>query len=204
MKIEEELWRRGFEYIAGVDEVGRGAIAGPVLAAAVILPKNFSPSWIKDIKDSKLIKESKREYLSYCIKKNAVSFAIGIVDPRYIDEFGIVDATRRAMLTAIKNLSRRPDFVLIDFMILPGLDIPSRSIVKGERESITIASASIIAKTERDRILREMEDVYPGYNFARNKGYGTREHMNAIKKLGPCEIHRRSFRPVKHYAGEEG
>ena len=126
------------------------------------------------------------------------------VDPRYIDEFGIVDATRRAMLTAIKNLSRRPDFVLIDFMILPGLDIPSRSIVKGERESITIASASIIAKTERDRILREMEDVYPGYNFARNKGYGTREHMDAIKKLGPCEIHRRSFRPVKHYAGEEG
>jgi ribonuclease HII len=187
---ENALWDEGKLYVAGVDEVGRGPLAGPVVTAAVILPKDFS---ILGVDDSKKLSPKKRDELFDLIMENAIAVSIGRREPDVIDEINILQATKAAMLDAIYGLSVRPDHVLIDAVKLDKLEIPQTSIIKGDAKSVSIAAASIIAKVTRDREMVEMDSVYPGYGFASNKGYGTKLHYEGLAKLGPCPIHRRSF-----------
>ena len=187
---ENALWNEGKLYIAGVDEVGRGPLAGPVVTAAVILPKDFS---VLGVDDSKKLSPKKRDELFDLIMENAIAVSIGRREPDVIDEINILQATKAAMLDAIYGLSVRPDHVLIDAVKLDKLEIPQTSIIKGDAKSVSIAAASIIAKVTRDREMVEMDSVYPGYGFASNKGYGTKLHYEGLAKLGPCPIHRRSF-----------
>ena len=194
---EEKLWSEGYRFIAGIDEVGRGPLAGPVVAAAVILPLNSKHSWLNQIRDSKQLTPQKREFLFDCMEGDGVSFGVGAVSHEVIDSEGIVDATRRAMLSAVEQLSIPPDFVLIDYMCLPDIRIPQKSIIKGDTLSLSIAAASIMAKVTRDRLMMELDGQFPGYGLARNKGYGTAEHLEGLQRLGPCPIHRRTFAPVR-------
>ncbi|MBR0416584.1 MAG: ribonuclease HII [Firmicutes bacterium] len=187
---ENALWDEGKLYVAGVDEVGRGPLAGPVVTAAVILPKDFS---VLGVDDSKKLSPKKRDELFDLIMENAIAVSIGRREPDVIDEINILQATKAAMLDAINGLSVRPDHVLIDAVKLDKLEIPQTSIIKGDAKSVSIAAASIIAKVTRDREMVEMDSVYPGYGFASNKGYGTKLHYEGLAKLGPCPIHRRSF-----------
>ena len=190
LQFERELWSAGRKYIAGVDEVGRGPLAGPVVTAAVILPEDFC---LIGVDDSKKLSPKRREELFEQIKEAAVCWAIGRREPDRIDEINILEATKEAMTDAIHALPQRPDHVLIDAVNLPGLEIPQTSIIKGDARSVSIAAASILAKVTRDREMVEMDEVYPGYAFASNKGYGTAAHYEGLAKLGPCPIHRRSF-----------
>lgn len=192
LKFEKKLYRKGYRLIGGIDEVGRGPLVGPVVAACVILPKNF---YHEDIKDSKKLSEKKREDLYDIIIKNAVDVGIGIIDSKRIDEINIYEATKEAMLMAINNMSIKPEYLLIDAMKL-NTDIPYEAIIKGDAKCESIAAASIIAKVTRDRMLIELDKIYPMYNFKKNKGYGTKEHIEAINKYGVLESHRRSFKPV--------
>ena len=178
------------EYICGIDEVGRGPFAGPVVACAVILPKDCD---ILYLNDSKKLSEKKREALCAEIKEKAVSYGIGIVSEKVIDEINILQATYEAMRQAINNLSVKPDILLNDAVTIPLVDIPQVPIIKGDAKSASIAAASIVAKVTRDHMMEEFDAKYPGYDFAKNKGYGTKAHIDGIKELGPCEIHRRSF-----------
>jgi len=178
------------KFIAGVDEVGRGPLAGPVYAGAVILPKNI---FIERINDSKKLSSKIRELLDKKIRDAAIDFAIGIIDHEIIDEINIYQATCLAMKLAINNLKIKPDFVLTDAMRLKDINIKHENIIKGDTLSISIAAASIIAKVARDKFMTEMHEIYPVYNFIKNKGYGTREHILAIKKYGICPLHRKSF-----------
>jgi len=189
---ENELYEKGYNYIAGIDEVGRGPLVGPVVAAAVILPKDF---FMEEINDSKKISEKKREYLYNIINENAISIGIGVVNNKRIDEINIYEATKEAMIMAINNLNIKPEYLLIDAMKL-STEIPSLSIIKGDAKSESIAAASIIAKVYRDRMMYELEEKYPMYDFKNNKGYGTKKHLEALKKYGPIDEHRRSFKPV--------
>lgn len=180
-----------FSPLCGIDEVGRGPLAGPVYAAAVILPQD---SELLYLNDSKQLSEKKREELYDVIMEKAVSVGIGHVSPQRIDEINILQATYEAMTMAVKSLSVKPGGLLIDAVHIPQLeDIRQISIVKGDTKSASIAAASIIAKVTRDRVMKELSDRYPQYHFASNKGYGSQEHIDAIKKYGLCEIHRRSF-----------
>ena len=188
--FEKELWAAGKEYIAGVDEVGRGPLAGPVVTAAVILPKDFS---LLGVDDSKKLSPRRREELFEQIKDAAICWAIGRREPDRIDEINILEATKEAMLDAIRALPVKPDHVLIDAVRLPGLDLPQTSIIKGDARSVSIAAASILAKVTRDREMVEMAAVYPGYAFESNKGYGTAAHYEGLRALGPCPIHRKTF-----------
>ena len=190
MSFEKELWSAGKDYIAGVDEVGRGPLAGPVVTAAVILPKDFS---LLGVDDSKKLSPKRREELFEQIKEAAVCWAIGRREPDRIDEINILEATKEAMLDAVKALPVNPDHVLIDAVRLPGLDLPQTSIIKGDARSVSIAAASILAKVTRDREMVEMAKIYPGYAFESNKGYGTAAHYEGLRKLGPCPIHRKTF-----------
>lgn len=192
LEYESELYKKGLELICGVDEVGRGPLIGPVVAAAVILPKNY---FHEDIKDSKKLTEKKREKLYDIIINDAISIGIGIVDEKEIDKINIYEATKVAMKTAINNLKIKPEHILIDAMKLE-LEIPSTSIIKGDAKSESIAAASIIAKVTRDRMLDEMDKEYPMYDLKHNKGYGTKKHIEALKKHGPCIHHRKTFKPV--------
>lgn len=193
-EYENELYSRGIEYVAGVDEVGRGPLIGPVVTAAVILPVNY---YNESINDSKKISEKNREKLYDIIMENAISVGIGIKDENVIDEVNILEATKLAMKEAISNLDIKPEHVLIDAVKLD-LDIPSTSIIKGDTKSQSIAAASIIAKVTRDRMMIELDKKYPEYGFAKNKGYGTIVHLNALKQYGPIPgLHRYSYRPVK-------
>ena len=178
------------EYICGIDEVGRGPFAGPVVACAVILPKDCD---ILYLNDSKKLSEKKREELFIEIKEKAVSYGIGIVSEKVIDEINILQATYEAMRQAINNLSVKPDILLNDAVAIPGVDIKQVPIIKGDAKSASIAAASIVAKVTRDHMMEEFDSIYPGYEFASNKGYGTQAHRDALKALGPCEIHRRTF-----------
>lgn len=200
-KLEKELARletmKEFEreydycqYICGIDEVGRGPLAGPVVAGAVILPKDET---ILYLNDSKKLSEKKREALYEEIMDKAVATGLGMVGPGRIDEINILQATYEAMRQAIGNLKFRPDLLLNDAVTIPEVDIPQVPIIKGDAKSISIAAASIIAKVTRDRLMVEYDKLMPGYDFASNKGYGTKAHMEALKKLGPTPIHRRSF-----------
>lgn len=177
-------------HVCGIDEVGRGPFAGPVVACAVILPKDCN---ILYINDSKKLSEKRREELYDIIIKEAVAYGIGIKDNRRIDEINILQATYEAMREAINNLSVKPDVLLNDAVTIPGVDIKQVPIIKGDAKSISIGAASIVAKVTRDRMMAEFDEKYPGYEFAKNKGYGTAAHIEGLRKYGPCEIHRRSF-----------
>ena len=176
--------------VCGIDEVGRGPLAGPVVAGAVILPADCR---ILYINDSKKLSEKKREALAEEIREKALAWAVGIVSREVIDEINILQATYEAMRQAIAQLSPAPDVLLNDAVTIPGIYIPQVPIIKGDAKSLSIAAASVIAKVTRDRIMDEYDDIYPEYGFARHKGYGTAEHISAIRKYGPTPIHRRSF-----------
>ena len=194
---EKRLKAQGYRLIAGIDEVGRGSLAGPVVAAAAILPGNVTAPWRDRVNDSKLLSPRTRELLSTGIHQIAISIGIGIIDHEVIDAQGIVTATRMAMKLAIDRLSPSPDFLLIDFLSLPEVPLPQTGIVNGDGRCFSIACASIIAKVARDRLMTEYDRIYPGYGLARHKGYGTREHLACLSRLGPCQIHRKSFHPVR-------
>ena len=196
--FEEEmrLWAQAYWLVAGVDEVGRGPLAGPVVAAAVILPPWRQASWLTEVRDSKELTPRQREVLAELIRREALAIGLGVVPPEVIDASGIIAATRLAMCQAVKSLPSPPDFLLIDALELPEAGVPYKSIVKGDGLSLSIACASIVAKAYRDRLMQELDARYPGYGFARNKGYATPEHLAALKRLRPCPIHRRSFEPV--------
>ena len=189
MSIFEEEYK-DYPYICGIDEVGRGPLAGPVVAGAVILPKD---DMILYLNDSKRLSEKKREMLYDEIMNRAVATGIGMASPARIDEINILQATYEAMRMAIDNLKVRPDILLNDAVTIPQVDILQVPIIKGDAKSISIAAASIIAKVTRDRLMVEYDKVLPGYDFASNKGYGTKAHIAGLKELGPTPIHRRSF-----------
>ena len=189
-EYETMLRGRGYSNIAGVDEAGRGPLAGPVYAAAVILPEGCM---IGGINDSKKLSAKKREQLFDVICEKALSYSIASVSEKVIDEVNILNATYLAMNQAVNGLDIAPDYVLIDGNSIKGMTVDHMTIVKGDSKSISIAAASILAKVARDRYITEISDKYPQYNFKKNKGYGTREHREAILKYGPCEIHRRTF-----------
>jgi len=188
--FEKNLWGAGFTHIAGADEVGRGALAGPVVAAAVILPKgteNFG------LRDSKKLTPQRREFLFEEIEKRAVSIGIGVVEPEEIDRINILKATLKAMEIALSSLIPPPDYILIDGNQPVKSNTPQETIVKGDDRSLSIAAASIIAKVTRDRMMTSLHEIYPLYNFSIHKGYGTEEHRDAIDKYGPSPIHRKTF-----------
>lgn len=191
-KYELELWNKGINLIAGVDEVGRGPLIGPVVAAAVILPKDFV---LEGLTDSKKLSEKKREAFYQIIKEKAISIGVGVIDEKRIDEINIYEATKEAMIMAINNLNPKPEHVLIDAMPLD-LTIPTTSIIKGDLLSISISAASVIAKVERDHMLYVIDKEYPMYDLKNNKGYGTKKHLEAIKKYGITKYHRLSYKPV--------
>ncbi|WP_277630187.1 ribonuclease HII [Atopococcus tabaci] len=192
---EKALWEREFHYVAGIDEVGRGPLAGPVVTASVVLPPDVS---LVGIRDSKKLSVSKREKFYEEIMDAAVSVGIGVVDAAQIDELNILQATKAAMKKSIEQLTVQPDYLLVDALELP-LPIPQTSIIKGDATSLSIAAASIIAKVTRDRMMTEYDELYPGYGFSKNAGYGTQEHLNGLKNQGPSPIHRYSFSPVTQY-----
>ena len=194
---EKKLEAQGYRLIAGVDEVGRGALAGPVVAAAVIMPAEIDAPWLNQIKDSKQLTSARRELLFPHINEVAISAGIGIVPHEVIDAQGIIKATRLAMKSAIEQLSPPAESLLIDYLSLPEVPLPQKGVVKGDSLCFSIACASIIAKVTRDRLMIEFDRVYPGYRFAQHKGYGTKEHIACLCRLGPSSIHRQSFKPVK-------
>lgn len=197
-KYEKELQKQGITLIAGVDEVGRGPLVGPVVAACCILPEKFN---LEGLTDSKKLNEKKRDYFYEEIKKQAISYGIGIIDEKKIDEVNIYEATKLAMIEAIKNMDIKPEHILIDAMPLE-LDIPTTSIIKGDLKSITISAASVLAKVTRDRMLLELDKKYPMYDFKNNKGYPTKKHLAALSKYGIIAEHRKSYGPVKKYLDE--
>lgn len=189
MRIYEDKYA-DYEPICGVDEVGRGPLAGPVFTAAVILPKDCE---ILYLNDSKKLSEKKREELFLEISEKALAIGIGSCTPEEIDALNIKQATRKAMLQAVQNLELQPGLVLVDAETITGLDIRQVPIIKGDAKSVSIAAASIIAKVTRDHLMEEYDKIYPQYGFASNKGYGSAAHMEALRQFGPCPIHRRSF-----------
>ena len=193
LAYEKELYTQGIQLIAGVDEVGRGPLAGPVVAAAVILPENCK---IPGLNDSKKIPKSKHKEIYEAVLQNAIAIGIGIKDNQVIDQVNIYEATKLAMMEAIGQLDPQPQHLLIDAMKLD-LPIPQTSIIKGDANSLSIAAASIVAKVTRDQMMEEFDCEYPGYDFAQNAGYGTANHLAGLHKLGVTPIHRRSFEPVK-------
>lgn len=193
LAYEKELYAQGIDLIAGVDEVGRGPLAGPVVAAAVILPKACK---IPGLNDSKKIPKSKHKEIYEAVLQNAIAIGIGIKDNQVIDQVNIYEATKLAMMEAIGQLEPQPQHLLIDAMRLD-LPIPQTSIIKGDANSLSIAAASIVAKVTRDQMMEEFDKEYPGYDFAQNAGYGTAKHLAGLDKLGVTPIHRRSFEPIK-------
>ena len=189
---ENKAKKKGYSIIAGIDEVGRGPLAGPVVAAAVILSEDF---YLPGLNDSKKLSKAKRESYYTYIKQHA-DIGIGIVDHKEIDQLNIYQATKKAMQLAVQSLTRTPDYLLIDAITLP-LSVPQESIIKGDTKSASIAAASIVAKVERDRMMEQFAKKYPYYGFDQNMGYGTKEHLAGLKIYGPSDIHRLSFSPVK-------
>ena len=194
-EYENELYQKGIELVAGVDEVGRGPLVGPVVCACVILPKDY---FNEEINDSKKISEKKREKLYDTIMQDAISVGIGMSSEKVIDEVNILEATKLAMKEAINNSKIKPQHVLIDAVKLD-IDIPSTSIIKGDAKSQSIAAASIIAKVTRDRMMDELDEKYPQYLFKKNKGYGTNAHIEAIRQYGIIKEHRKTFAPCSDY-----
>ncbi len=192
-RFERALSSNGVRLICGIDEAGRGPLAGPVVAAAVILPPGFS---VAGIRDSKLLTENQREKLYTQIVQEAISIGVGIIDHAVIDEINILQATYLAMESSLQNLYVQPDYLLIDALTLPRTNIPQEGIIHGDNLSVSIAAASIIAKVTRDRLMTEFHREFPDYNFVSHKGYGTKEHLQNLRRYSPCRIHRKSFRGV--------
>lgn len=198
-RYEEKYINLGYKLIAGVDEVGRGPLVGPVVAACVILPLNYT---LEGLTDSKKLSEKKRDYFYDIIIRDALSVGVGIIDEKKIDEVNIYEASKLAMIEAIKNLNVVPDVVLTDAMKL-NIDIPFEDIIKGDLKSITIGAASVIAKVTRDRMMYELDKEYPEYNFKNNKGYPTKDHIEAINKYGILDSHRKTYGPVRDCLNRE-
>lgn len=198
LRYEKDLFEKGYKYICGVDEVGRGPLAGPVVCAAVIMPLG---NIIEGVDDSKKLTAKTRERLSAQILKKAVACHISLIEPQTIDEINILQATRLCMKNAIEGLEITPDYVITDGNMTLDIDIPQRSIIKGDMFSYTIGCASIVAKVYRDRLMDELAVTYPDYKFESNKGYGTAAHIQAIKERGACPVHRRTF--IKNFVGRE-
>lgn len=197
-EIEQNLYKKGINYICGIDEAGRGPLAGPVVVASVIMPKD---SMIEGVNDSKKISESKREKLYEKIIEEAISYGVGIIDQKEIDEINILNATKKGLTASLKELSIKPDIILVDALTgIDTLQIPYQSIIKGDAKAYSISAASIIAKVTRDRIMRKYDEIYPQYQFAKHKGYGTAAHITSIKEYGICPIHRLSF--VKNFINQ--
>lgn len=194
---EAALLEDGYAVIAGVDEAGRGSLAGPVVAGAVVLPLYCNENWIAGIRDSKRLTPRRRETALQSMRDASVSMGAGIASSAEIDRMGIIGATRAAMARAIDALSIRPDFLLLDAIVLPDVDIPQRSIIKGDAKCLSIAASSIVAKVTRDSMMRDLDREYPDYGFAQHKGYGTRQHIDGLENMGACPIHRRTFAPVR-------
>jgi len=194
---EDKLKSQGYKLIAGIDEVGRGALAGPVVASAVILPHPADLPWLGLVRDSKELTSGKRESLFDLINKEAVAVGIGIVPSQVIDSINILKATKLAMMQAVEKLPKQPKFLLIDRVTLSQCPIPQRGITRGDKICLSIACASIIAKVTRDRMMEGFDQIYPGYGFAQHKGYGTGKHISCLRKLGPSPIHRLYFAPVR-------
>ena len=193
--MEKELYNKGFEYICGIDEAGRGPLAGPVVVAGVIMPKD---SMIEGVNDSKKVSEKKREKLYDLILEEAISYAVAIIGQDVIDEINILNATKQGVTKVVEELDVKPNLILVDALThINTKGIPYDSIIKGDAKCYNIAAASIIAKVTRDRIMREWDEIYPQYGFINHKGYGTAKHIEALKEYGPCPIHRRTF--IKHF-----
>ena len=192
-QFEESLLATGATVVAGLDEVGRGPIAGPVAAAAVVLDPVRRPAWAEDLRDSKLLTKPARERLAALIQREAVAAAVGAASQREIDEIGIAPASRLAMLRALDALRVRPSHLIIDAFRLPEVDLPQEAVVHGDRLSVSVAAASILAKVARDGWMQRLDAAYPGYGFAAHKGYASPEHIEAVRQLGYCPAHRRSF-----------
>jgi len=194
---ERALGEQGYRFIAGIDEVGRGALAGPVAAAAVILPRHLGAPWLSLVRDSKKLTPLRRDFLFQHICDTAISIGVGLVPPEIIDSRGIVKSTRMAMKQAVEQLVPVPDFLLIDHLRLPEVELPQKGITYGDSLCLSIACASIVAKVTRDRLMIELDRQHKGYKMARHKGYGTGEHLECLGRLGPSPVHRRTFRPVR-------
>ena len=189
--IENNWHKKGKKLVCGIDEAGRGPLAGPVVVAAVIMPED---SFIEGVNDSKKVSEKKREKLYDEITENAISWSVGIIDQNEIDELNILNATKKGLTIALTELKEKPDIILVDALTkIDTLGIPYESIIKGDAKSYSIAAASIIAKVTRDRIMRQWDEIYPQYGFINHKGYGTKAHIDAIKQYGLCPLHRKSF-----------
>jgi len=201
---ENELKSQGYDLIAGIDEVGRGALAGPVVASAVILPRRANLGWFGLVRDSKQLNSRQRESLFDLINGEAVAVGVGIVPSQVIDSINILKATKLAMMQAVERLPKQPHFLIIDRVTLSQCPIPQRGITRGDKLCLSIACASIIAKVTRDRMMEQFDQLYPGYGFARHKGYGTGTHMSCLRKLGPSPIHRLYFAPVKNLMAGQG
>jgi ribonuclease HII len=199
LRFESELWEQGHTHIAGVDEAGRGPLAGPVVAAAAILPKGWRLEGLDDSK--KIADEARREELAEAIKRGALAWAVGQAEAEEIDRLNIRRASLLAMQRAVESLGIRPDYVLLDAFTIPECPLPQRGIIKGDSLSLSIAAASVLAKTTRDRLMRELDERYPGYGLAEHKGYPTASHVQAIRDRGVLPIHRRSFAPVREALG---
>jgi ribonuclease HII len=194
---ELALWRAGYRHLAGIDEVGRGPLAGPVVAAAVVLPPFCAAPWLDAVRDSKQLSPRARARLDQCIRRDALAVAVGGRPAVEIDRAGLVPATRGAIADALAQLAVAPEFLLLDAFPLPGSALDQVALIDGDARSVAIACASIVAKVARDRWLCELDRHFPAYGFAEHKGYGTARHLAALDTYGPCPIHRRSFAPVR-------
>ncbi len=199
LQFETELWKNGIRLVAGVDEAGRGALAGPVAAGVVILPWDFPDllARLAGVRDSKEMTAEAREHWAVVIKETAVSWGVGFASAQEVDRLGIVPATRLAVRRAIEALKEQAEHLLVDYLSLPDIEIPQTALVKGDARSLSIAAASILAKTARDAWMVALGEKYPDYGWTSNKGYGTLAHRQALVELGPCAEHRRSFAPVR-------
>lgn len=198
LKYEQQLWGNGFRIVAGLDEAGRGAWAGPVYAAAVVLPTDKRViELLNGVRDSKRMTPLQRDRWRGCIQSAAIAWTIGSATHQEIDQFGIVSATCFAMLRALDELVYKPTYLLVDYIHINDCACPQISLPKGDCHSLSIAAASVLAKTARDTYMQELDQLFPGYGFAHHKGYGTARHRSALAKLGPCPIHRYSYRPIK-------
>ena len=195
LKFEKALWNEGVGRVFGLDEVGRGPLAGPVYAGAVMLEPGRRYRWARAVRDSKMLKPEEREKLAAAIQRDVV-WAVGMASAREIDRMGIVKATNIAMARALGAVAAEPEHLLLDAFRLPCLDVPQTPIIKGDATSVSIAAASIVAKVTRDRWMERVCDRFPGYDFCKNKGYTTRDHLDALARLGPCTLHRMSWHPI--------
>lgn len=198
LTFESALWQAGIDYVAGIDEAGRGAWAGPVAAAAVILPSESTiANRLDGVRDSKQLSPDRRSFLAELIKRSALAWAVGFASAAEIDQFGILSATRLAMMRAVDRLAQSPLHLLIDALFLPKIAAPQTALLKGDQRSLSIAAASILAKTARDALMIQMDEKFPGYGFSLHKGYGTMRHRKALAELGSCAEHRMTFAPLR-------